>query len=59
MKIDGCGSLNGRVFVWLRDDSTTGGNKKLIVNNMTALRDLLDKFIGADAAELVNQVRNH
>ena len=57
-KIDGCGSYNGRVFVWLRSSEPSQRNKKVVVSNIAMLDEFLKQCIGVDSAALMEQVMN-
>jgi len=51
-KINGCGSQDGRVFVWVTTPDPSAKNTKLFINTLVRFGELCEKTLGVDAADL-------
>lgn len=52
--IDGCGSMNGRVYVWLRSSNVNGKRVKTYVNCSSDLDDLCKRSLDISSSELLH-----
>ena len=52
-RVDGCGSIDGRVYVWLKPASGSGNNSKFYVNSQRMLINFCEEHLGVSSNELL------
>ena len=57
-RIDYCGTMNGKVFIWMKPrEGVQGNNRKIFISNMFTLRRLCNEELGVDPAEFIDRER--
>ena len=51
-KVNGCGSVNGRVFVWMNPPEPSGRRLRIFINSMDKLNTFLFETLGERADQL-------
>ena len=57
-KLGACGSINGRIYVYLRSENPTGRDQKVYMKSMADLEETLDKHFGEKIEEILNIAEN-
>lgn len=57
-KISGCGSFDGKVYVWLGSSRSSEKSSKVYVNSMMKLETILQQTIGVGLENLLPQSTN-
>ena len=55
-KIEHCGSVRGRVYVWLKSHNGRSANKKLFINSYSALEDVFVTELDVDLSDVKPKV---
>lgn len=58
-KVNACGSLHGRIFVWLRSSQASGKDYRLFINSTQELEDFLKKNFDTGMDEIFGETRSN
>lgn len=53
-KVAACGSVEGKVYCWLKPPSPPGNNSRVFINTMAKLEEICSSFIGTTSSSLLN-----